>query len=96
MVVLEQKQNRNNPDTELLMSLKTSQPYLDHIEEITQQARTAEGRALVIKMLIRKLGGLSPELTTNVSELSLDRLEALGEDLLDFQVVGDLEKWLLK
>jgi hypothetical protein len=41
MVVLEQKQNRNNPDTELLMSLKTSQPYLDHIAEVTQQARTA-------------------------------------------------------
>jgi Domain of unknown function (DUF4351) len=31
---------------------------------------------------------------TKVSELSLDRLESLGEDLLDFQVVGDLEKWL--
>jgi hypothetical protein len=77
MVVLEQKQNRNHPDTELLMSLKTSQLYLDQIEEITQQARTAEGRALVIKMLIRKLGDLSPESTTKVGELSLDRLEAL-------------------
>jgi heme oxygenase len=94
MVVLEQKQNRNHPDTELLMSLKTSQLYLDQIEEITQQARTAEGRALVIKMLIRKLGDLSPESTTKVGELSLDRLEALGEDLLDFQVVSDLENWL--
>jgi Domain of unknown function (DUF4351) len=45
-------------------------------------------------MLTRKLGSLSPELTTKVSELSLDRLESLGEDLLDFQEVGDLENWL--
>jgi hypothetical protein len=29
-VVLERNQNRNNQDTELLMSLKTSQPYLEH------------------------------------------------------------------
>ncbi|WP_295615458.1 DUF4351 domain-containing protein [Chamaesiphon sp. GL140_3_metabinner_50] len=29
-----------------------------------------------------------------MSELSLDRLESLGEDLLDFQGVGDLENWL--
>lgn len=94
MVVLERKQNRNNPDTELLMSLKTSQPYLDHIEEITQQGRIAEGRTLVLKMLTRKLGSLSPELTAKVSELSLDRLETLGEDLLDFQAVSDLENWL--
>jgi Domain of unknown function (DUF4351) len=93
-VVLERNQNRNNQDTELLMSLKTSQPYLEHIAEITQQARTSEGRALVLKLLTRKLGNLSPELTTRVSGLSLERLEALGEALLDFQGVEDLEQWL--
>jgi hypothetical protein len=80
------------------MSLKTSQPYLEHIAEITQQSiqqgRTSEGRALVLKLLNRKLGNLSPELNTRVSDLSLERLEALGEALLDFEGVGDLEQWL--
>ena len=106
MVVLDARQNQNNRETELLMSLRTSAIYLEQIEKITQkglqkgieqgieQGRTSEGRTLVLKMLIRKLGGLSPELTTKVSELSLDRLESLGEDLLDFQGVGDLENWL--
>ena len=106
MVVLAARQNRNNRETELIMSLRTSAIYLEQIEKITQeglkkgieqgieQGRTSEGRILVLKQLTRKLGSLSPELTTKVSELSLDRLESLGEDLLDFQGVGDLENWL--
>jgi Domain of unknown function (DUF4351) len=93
-VVLERNQNRNNQDTELLMSLKTSQPYLEHIAEITQQARILGEKALVLKLLTRKLGNLSPEFTTRVSGLSLERLESLGEALLDFEGVGDLEQWL--
>jgi hypothetical protein len=59
-----------------------------------ERGRSDGERQLVLKMLTRKLGGLSPELTMKVTELSLDRLESLGEDLLDFQVVDDLEKWL--
>ena len=98
MVVLAARQNLNNQETELIMSLRTSAIYLEQIEKITrkavEKARTDEGRLLVLKQLNRKLGALLPELTTKVSELSLDRVEALGEDLLDFQVVGDLENWL--
>jgi Domain of unknown function (DUF4351) len=94
MVVLAARQDRNNRETELLMSLRTSAIYLEQVEKIGQQARIEGERQLVLKMLIRKLGSLSPELTAKVSELSLDRLETLGEDLLDFQAVGDLENWL--
>ncbi len=56
--------------------------------------RTAEGKALVLKLLTRKLGSLSPEMTAIVSNLTLERLEALGEDLLDFTSTADLESWL--
>ncbi|PSB58922.1 DUF4351 domain-containing protein [Chamaesiphon polymorphus] len=98
MVVLAARQDRNNRETELLMSLRTSAIYLEQIEKITREAvaraRTDEARVFVLKQLTRKLGSLSPELTEKVSELSLDRLETLGEDLLDFQAVGDLENWL--
>lgn len=58
------------------------------------QGRTAEGRNLVLKQLTRKLGNLSIEQTTRINALSLDRLEALGEALLDFTSVADLEAWL--
>ncbi len=58
------------------------------------QGRTVEGKTLVLKQLQRKLGSLSPELTTKVSALSLEELEALGEALLDFTRIEDLETWL--
>lgn len=51
-------------------------------------------RTLIIKQLTRKLSNLSIEQTSRVNALSLDRLEALGEALLDFTSIADLEAWL--
>ncbi len=51
-------------------------------------------RALVIKLLNRKLGDLSPQFQAQVSALSIDRVESLGEALLDFNSTTDLEVWL--
>jgi predicted transposase YdaD len=51
-------------------------------------------RALVIKLLNRKLGDLSPQFQAQVSALSIDRVESLGEALLDFSSMTDLEVWL--
>ena len=58
------------------------------------EGRAAEGKGLVLKQLTRKLGSLSPELTAKVSNLSLERLEVLADDLLDFTSTADLESWL--
>jgi predicted transposase/invertase (TIGR01784 family) len=51
-------------------------------------------RALILKLLNRKLGNLSPQLQSQVSALSIDRVESLGEALLDFDSMSDLESWL--
>jgi Domain of unknown function (DUF4351) len=59
-----------------------------------EEGRESATRGLVIKLLTRKLGNLSPELLARVNGLNLDRVEALAEDLLDFTSVGDLERWL--
>lgn len=64
------------------------------LEQGLIQGRTVEGRELVLKLLTRKLGSLSPEVITKVSALSLEQLENLGEALLDFTSVSDLESWL--
>ncbi|KJH72653.1 Rpn family recombination-promoting nuclease/putative transposase [Aliterella atlantica] len=64
------------------------------LEQGLIQGRTDGERAIVIKLLTRKLGSLSPEITAKVNVLSVERLEALAEALLDFASVGDLESWL--
>jgi Domain of unknown function (DUF4351) len=63
-------------------------------EEGIVQGRELGERSLVIKQLTRKFGNLSPEILSRVNGLSIDRVEALAEDLLDFTSVGDLERWL--
>ena len=64
------------------------------LEQGLIQGRTAGEKSLILKLLTRKLGTLSPNITTKVSVLSLERLGSLGEALLDFTNVADLESWL--
>jgi Domain of unknown function (DUF4351) len=66
----------------------------ENVMEITTSWMEQGERTLAIKLLNRKLGNLSPELLARVNSLSIDRVEALAEDLLDFTSVGDLERWL--
>jgi predicted transposase/invertase (TIGR01784 family) len=51
-------------------------------------------KALVLKQLNRKLGNLSPQVQTRVLALEIAQIESLGEDLLDFASIADLEVWL--
>lgn len=61
---------------------------------ILREGEVIGERQLVLKLLNRKVGNLSPELTAKVSSLSIERLEALAEALLDFTSVEDLASWL--
>ena len=58
------------------------------------QGRIEEARSLTIRQLTRKLGNISPILLAKIEALSLERLELLGEDLLDFTSIANLEQWL--
>jgi Domain of unknown function (DUF4351) len=44
--------------------------------------------------LTRRLGTLPANVEAQVQALALQQLEALGEELLDFVEIGDLERWL--
>jgi predicted transposase/invertase (TIGR01784 family) len=59
-----------------------------------ERGRTQEGQALVLKQLNRKLGTIAPQLQSQISNLNIDRVESLGEALLDFNSLADLEAWL--
>ena len=47
-----------------------------------------------LRQLARRVGNVSPAAQARVTSLSLARLEELGEALLDFTVLADLEIWL--
>ena len=51
-------------------------------------------RDMVLRLLGRNCGQLSIELVREVTALPLDQLEALGDALLKFKKIEDLEKWL--
>jgi predicted transposase/invertase (TIGR01784 family) len=58
------------------------------------QGRIEEAKGLVIRQLTRKLGNVSPKLLAKIEALPLERVESLGEDLLDFTSISNLEHWL--
>jgi predicted transposase YdaD len=58
------------------------------------QGRVEEAKALVIRQLTRKLGTVHSPLLEEILALPLERVELLGEDLLDFTSIDNLEQWL--
>ena len=69
------------------------------IEQGREQGREQEGRALILRQLNRRLfnrrvGTLPESVTTKIADLSIEQIETLAEELLDFQSIADLEVWL--
>jgi predicted transposase YdaD len=62
-------------------------------EGITE-GRTEEARSLVLRQLTRRAGILPSEIRSQVESLNLEKLESLGEALLDFSSSADLDEWL--
>ena len=55
----------------------------------------AEGEAkLALRLLNRRCGPLSEATTARIQALTLQRLEALTDALLDFSGPADLDRWL--
>jgi predicted transposase/invertase (TIGR01784 family) len=65
-------------------------------EQIGEKRGRLEGeRGLVLRLLTRRLQQQLPEMVvTQVQQLSLEQVEALGEALFEFQSLTDLEAWL--
>jgi predicted transposase YdaD len=49
---------------------------------------------LIIRQLNRRIGEIESSLIQGVEALSIEQLEELGEALLDFTSIGDVENWL--
>ena len=68
--------------------------YLEKIQAAERIGGQREAQTLILRLLNKRVGLLSPELQLDVKALSLDRLEELGEALLDFSQMSDLVVWL--
>jgi predicted transposase/invertase (TIGR01784 family) len=61
---------------------------------VYQDAKADGEKIVVLKMLDRKLGSITPESRSRVNNLSIEQLESLSESLLDFGQMSDLIGWL--
>ena len=64
------------------------------IERGIEQGVQREAKLLVFRLLNRRVGELPLQVRSQVETLPLAKLEALGEALLDFSGLPDLEAWL--
>jgi Domain of unknown function (DUF4351) len=91
-VTLAAKANIEPDERDLIMQL--SPLYLEKIQAAERIGGQKEAQTLILRLLNKRVGLLSPELQLQVKALPLARLEELGEALLDFVNLADLEVWL--
>lgn len=64
------------------------------IREAKEEGREEEARSLILRQLNRLVGAIPDALLSQIQGLSVEQLEALGDALLDFSTLADLEGWL--
>lgn len=70
----------------LLSDIKQTRVYQEAMEE-------GETR-LLLRLLSKRFGKISDRSIQTINKLSLEQLEDLGDALLDFSVITDLDNWL--
>ncbi|MHC5764145.1 MAG: DUF4351 domain-containing protein [Nostoc sp.] len=85
---LQVNQNSEEDDRELIMRLQPL--YQQDREQAVQQGE----QRLIIRLINRRFGEIDSSTIERFQGLSIEQLEALGEALLDFSDISDLEAWL--
>jgi len=68
--------------------------HQDWLREGIEAGRKEATLSLTIRQLTRKFGSLDTALEERIDHLTLEQLETLGEDLLDFRDASALTEWL--
>lgn len=89
-------QNLEEGDRELIMRLQPlyQQDREQAIQEGIQEGNKQGEQRLILRLLNRRLGEIDSSNIERVQRLSIEQLEELGEALLDFSAISDLETWL--
>ncbi|PSM45464.1 hypothetical protein C7Y66_30210 [Chroococcidiopsis sp. CCALA 051] len=85
-------ENKSQREVEEMLgiTLKETQVY----REIKEEGREEGEKSLVLRQLTRRVGELPQEARSRIESLRLEQLENLGEALLDFTSLADLQAWL--
>jgi predicted transposase YdaD len=71
------------------------QEILHEGEQVGEQRGVLKGeQSLILRLLTRRIGDITPEIRSQIQTLPLTQLEDLGEALLDFKDGTDLQDWL--
>ncbi len=70
-------------------------PYVTSVERIAKsEGRTEGGATLLLKQLCKRWGEIPASVREQIQALQIEQLFELGEAVLDFHTVQDLEDWL--
>jgi predicted transposase YdaD len=75
-------------------SVRETRFFQEVLQEGRQEGRQEGEVDLTLRLLVRRCGELLIEQTTQIRSLPIGQLENLGEALLDFAGMADLELWL--
>jgi predicted transposase/invertase (TIGR01784 family) len=78
----------------LLSDIKQTRVYQEAKQEGRQEGRQEGESRLLIRQLSRRFGKISDRRIQIINSLTLEQLDDLGEALLDFGELADLDNWL--
>ena len=87
-IILEAQQSKKTEEQELIMQL--SPLYLAEIQAAEERGE----QSIIIRLLKRRVGDLSVQVQEIIKSLPIEKLENLGDALLDFAGIEDLTNWL--
>jgi predicted transposase YdaD len=73
----------------LVNDIKQTRVY----QEAKQEGREVEATNLLLRQLSKRFGKLTDSYIQKISNLKIAQLEDLGEALLDFRDINDLDEW---
>ncbi|MEH2315623.1 Rpn family recombination-promoting nuclease/putative transposase [Nostoc sp.] len=94
MVYKFEQLSRREVESMLGITLQETRVYREIKEEGREEGREEATVNLVMRLLTKRFGELTPEMHSAITGLSLPVLEDLSEALLDFTSVADLQSWL--
>ena len=74
--------------------MQESPIYQEIIQKGREQGLRQGKQDIVMRLLTRRIGTVSPQLQAQIQNLSIEQLDTLSEVLLDFSNAADLRVWL--